>query len=134
MAKSDFKKTPDPKPTDDQSPTPVLPMANIAPDVPAIEEDQVKDDIEDQKKAQAAWHPAFETIKNKLEGHLEAYRTNGAKVHEELSAEEFKIRLLVDAHVADILEEVIEDVTNAVEAVEQQPNRPKPSKRPTTGA
>jgi hypothetical protein len=108
---------------DDQAPIPVAPLSV---DIPAIEEDQSEANVEDLKTSQAYWHPAWSKVQDMFEAKLEAYKTNGAVTHADLPAEEFKIRLLTDAHVAAVIEEIMEDVKRAVESVES-------TKRRTTG-
>lgn len=100
------------QPADDVAPIPTM------PDIPAIEEQQEEANHEDAKTAQAYWHPAWSKVQEMFEQKLEAYRTNGAIAHADVPAQEFKIRLLTDAHVASVLEEIMEDVKRAVESVE----------------
>lgn len=118
---NDFAKNP---PTDDMAPVPTF---DVSRELPDVEGDQIKDEQATNQQAQPFYSPAWETVVKKLQTHLDAYRTNGAKTHEDKSAQEFKIAMLVDAHVAEILEDILTEVKDAVEAIEQQPNRPKRS-------
>jgi hypothetical protein len=97
---------------DDSAPVP------IAPEIPAIEEQQEEANQNDQQTAQAYWHPAWSKVQEMFEQKLEAYKLNGALAHQQLPADEFKIRMMVDAHVNAVLEEIMEDVKRAVESVE----------------
>jgi len=124
----DFRK--DPPVVDDMAPVPTF---DVSRELPAVDEDQIKDEQKTNQEAQPAWSPAWETVRDKLQFHIDAYRTNGAKSHADKPAEEFKIAMLVDAHVAEVLEGIMEDVKDAVEAIEQQPNRPKQSSSSTRG-
>lgn len=115
---------------DDMAPIPIMPN----PDVPAIEEDQVTDDVETTKEAQPFWHPAWETVQKKFETNIATYSANNALAYKDLDAFDFKVRVTSEAAIAEILTGIMEDVKRAVESVEQQPARPKPAKRPVRGA
>lgn len=121
----DFKKNATP-PTDDNSPAP-LGLGNpysVTPDVPAVDVDQDDDDKETTERAQPYWHPAWEKVQERFEQEIEARNpAGGANVHRELPAEEFKIRMIVDADVVAVLESIMEDVKSAVEQVESRPKR-----------
>lgn len=130
---SDFKKdaTP-PEPTDDYSPSPALGMAfNTSPETPDIDKEQEEADKELQKRAAPYWSPQWARVQEIFEEFLQIHGTNSAEVHADVPAEEFKIRMLVDARAAALIETLMEDVKSAVEQSEQQPKR---QKQPKSGA
>lgn len=114
-------------PVDDQSPVPMAPM----PELPAIAADISADEIEEEKRAQPYWHPAWAEVQKIMEDAIAEYSANNALVYKDLPADEFKIRMCSEDAVAVILKNIMEDVKRAVESVE---HRPKPAKRPRSGA
>jgi hypothetical protein len=126
--RSDFSPTPI---VDEVSPVPAFGIGDIQRDIPAIDDDQNQDDIETDRQAAPYWHPAWAPVQEKFEEFLEIHGYNSAESHRELPADEFKIRMLVDAECANLVERLMEDVKRAVESVE---SRPKPTKQPKSGA
>jgi len=117
---------------DDQAPVPT--SFDIARDVPAITEDQVKDDQETNNEAAPFWHPAWASVQRKFEELLEAYDGNNILQFKDLPIDEFKVRVLANQTVREEIKKIMEDVQNAVEAIEQQPNRPKQPNSSDTGS
>lgn len=123
---SDFSKDPL---IDEQAPSPIAPSFSVPEVEETIDEDQARADQETDQKAAAYWHPAWEHVQTMFEEKIAAFRGHGGAIaHQEKSPEEFKIAMLVDAMVANHLEEIMKDVQDAVESVE---HRPKQSKRST---
>jgi hypothetical protein len=130
---SDFKKkaTP-PAPVDDYSPAPQLGTPfSVAPETPAVDQDQDDANVEINKRAAPYWHPAWERVQEVFEEFIAVHGTNSAELHAELPADEFKIRMIVDARASALVETLMEDVKSAVEQSEQQPKR---KQQPTKGA
>lgn len=113
--------------TDDLSPVPVAPMAEVAP---VIEQDQQVDDTEDAKLAQAYWHPAWEKVQKLFENKLEAYDGNNVAQFKDLEPMDFKARVLANQIIYGEIKSIMEDVQRAVESVGSQP---KPGKQPKSG-
>lgn len=123
--KGDFR--PDPTALDDMAPVPVAPM----PELPTIQEDLAADETEDDKLAQAYWHPAWGKVQKMFEDVVERYGSNNAIAYKDLPPVEFQIKLLTEAAVSSEITKIMEDVKRAVESVE---SRPKPGKQPKSGA
>lgn len=94
----------------------------ILPTEPDIQQTVVSDMAEanqsDLKTAQAYWHPAWSRVEQIFTERLAAYRLNGALAHQDVPSDEFKIRMLTDAHVASVIEEIMDEVKRAVDSVE----------------
>lgn len=112
---------------DTMAPPPVM------PEVPAIAEDQIQDDIETTQMAEPYWHPAWAPVEKRFKEALEAYGGNNAMAYKDLPADEFKIKMMSERVVYDLVKELMEDVKSAVEAVEQQPSRPRQPRRSAGG-
>lgn len=123
------KDNPDIPALDDMSPTPTF---DVSREVPAIEAEQSEGEKEEDALAAAYWHPSWQAVQEKFEQKIEAYAsTASAIVLKDKPADEFKIDMLVAAIVTAELTGIMEDVKRAVESVDQ---RPKPAKRPKSGA
>lgn len=121
MAKTDFA------PTDDQAPIPIPPM----PELSTVEEDLAQDEVEETKKAQAFWHPAWAEVQKLYDVKREEYGDPlRALKYSDLPAEEFKIKMLTEAAVYAEIVRLEGDVKDAVAAVERHTERPKQPKRP----
>lgn len=118
---SDFKAT------DDQAPIPI-PPAVTTEDLPVISADQKQDETEDDKLAQAFWHPAWDKVAEILNTKLEAYDGNNIEQYKDLAPNDFKATVLANQIIHNEIKSLMEDIKNAVEAVESRPNRPKQPK------